>query len=222
MAFHHIPVMLREVLSALSPQPGQVFADGTLGGGGHSEEILKRLGDSGALYGIDRDQAAIDAASERLRAYPAFHAVHGNFHDVKELLPGVRLNGGLLDLGVSSYQLDTPGRGFSYHDDAPLDMRMDKSQGMTAADYVNSKGAPERTAVLCFAGERELYRAAVVIEIGAEEDYDTQAERVFNALRRVDSDAIDFVFARCPKPDGVGLAVVNRRGKAAAHRVVEV
>ncbi len=138
MAFHHIPVMLREVLSALSPQPGQVFADGTLGGGGHSEEILKRLGDSGALYGIDRDQAAIDAASERLRAYPAFHAVHGNFHDVKELLPGVRLNGGLLDLGVSSYQLDTPGRGFSYHDDAPLDMRMDKSQGMTAADYVNS------------------------------------------------------------------------------------
>ncbi len=138
MAFHHIPVLLSEVLAALDPKPGQVFADGTLGGGGHSEEILKRIGDTGVLYGIDRDLAAIDAATARLGKYPGFRAVHGNFHDVKELLPGVRLNGGLLDLGVSSFQLDTPDRGFSYHDDAPLDMRMDKSQGMTAADYVNT------------------------------------------------------------------------------------
>ena len=140
--FHHIPVLLGEVLEALNPQPGQVFADGTLGGGGHSEAILRRVGDSGALYGIDRDQAAIDAARLRLGGFPAFHAVHGNFHDVKALLPGVRLNDGLLDLGVSSHQLDTPGRGFSYHDDAPLDMRMDPSQGMTAAEYVNT--VPER------------------------------------------------------------------------------
>ena len=138
MAFHHIPVLLSEVMDALHPQPGQVFADGTLGGGGHSEEILKRIGDTGVLYGIDRDQAAIDAATARLGKYPGFRAVHGNFHDVKSLLPGVQLNGGLLDLGVSSFQLDTPDRGFSYHDDAPLDMRMDKSQGMTAADYVNT------------------------------------------------------------------------------------
>ena len=142
MAFHHIPVLLREVLSALDPRPGQAFADGTLGGGGHSEEILKRIGGEGVLYGIDRDEAAIAAATERLSAYPAFRAVHGNFHDVKELLPGVRLNGGLLDLGVSSFQLDTPDRGFSYHDDAPLDMRMDTSQGITAAEYVNT--VPER------------------------------------------------------------------------------
>ena len=138
MAFHHIPVLLNEVLAALDPQPGQVFADGTLGGGGHSEEILKRMGETGTLYGIDRDEAAIAAATERLKGYPGFHAVHGNFHDVKELLPGVSLNGGLLDLGVSSFQLDTPDRGFSYHEDAPLDMRMDTSRGMTAADYVNT------------------------------------------------------------------------------------
>jgi 16S rRNA (cytosine1402-N4)-methyltransferase len=137
MAFHHIPVLLREVLEYLQPQPGQVFADGTLGGGGHSEAILRAMGE-GALYGIDRDGAAIAAAQERLGGYPGFHAVHGNFHDVKALLPDIRLNGGLLDLGVSSYQIDTPERGFSYHEDAPLDMRMDASQGMTAADYVNT------------------------------------------------------------------------------------
>ena len=138
MAFHHIPVLLNEVLEALDPKPGQVFADGTLGGGGHSEAILRLLGETGTLYGIDRDPAAIAAAAERLKDFPGFHAIHGNFHDVKALLPGVSLNGGLLDLGVSSHQLDTPERGFSYHEDAPLDMRMDPSRGMTAADYVNT------------------------------------------------------------------------------------
>ena len=137
MTYHHVPVLLEEVLSALQPQRGEVFADGTLGGGGHSEAILRAMGE-GTLYGIDRDPAAIAAAAERLRVFPGFHALHGNFHDVKALLPGIKLHGGLLDLGVSSFQLDTPERGFSYHDDAPLDMRMDSSQGMTAADYVNT------------------------------------------------------------------------------------
>ena len=148
MAFHHIPVLLPKVLSALDPQPGQVFADGTLGGGGHSEAILQRIGDTGLLYGIDRDPAAIAAASRRLADYPAFHAVHGNFHEIKTLLPGVRLNGGLLDLGVSSHQLDTPERGFSYHEDAPLDMRMDTSRGVTAAEYVNTVPEAEFCRVL--------------------------------------------------------------------------
>lgn len=138
MEFHHVPVLLNEVMEYLAPQAGGVFADGTLGGGGHSAEILRAMGPTGTLYGIDRDEAAIVAASTRLGSYPGFHAVHGNFHDVKALLPGVCLNGGLLDLGVSSHQLDTPSRGFSYHEDAPLDMRMDPSQGMTAADYVNT------------------------------------------------------------------------------------
>lgn len=138
MEFHHVPVLLGEVMDYLAPKPGDVFADGTLGGGGHSEAILRAMGPGGTLYGIDRDEAAIAAATARLGDYPGFHPVHGNFHDVKALLPGVRLNGGLLDLGVSSYQLDTPDRGFSYHENAPLDMRMDPSQGMTAADYVNT------------------------------------------------------------------------------------
>jgi len=163
MAFHHVPVLLNEVLSALSPQPGEIFADGTLGGGGHSEEILKRLDGRGMLYGIDRDAAAIAAASERLGAYPNFRAVHGNFHDVKTLLPEARLNGGLLDLGVSSYQLDTPERGFSYHEDAPLDMRMDPSQGMTAADYVNTVSQQEFCRVLREYGDEKW--AARIAEI---------------------------------------------------------
>lgn len=148
MEFHHVPVLLDEALCALSPAAGQTFADGTLGGGGHSEAILRRIGEDGLLYGIDRDAAAIAAATARLSGYPGFHAVHGNFHDVKALLPGVSLDGGLLDLGVSSYQLDTPSRGFSYHENAPLDMRMDTSQGMTAAEYVNSVDEKEFARVL--------------------------------------------------------------------------
>ena len=163
MSFHHIPVLLNEVLEYLNPQPGETYADGTLGGGGHSEAILQAMGESGTLYGIDRDPAAIAAATERLKAFPGFHAVHGNFHDIKELLPGVQLNGGLLDLGVSSYQLDTPERGFSYHEDAPLDMRMDPSQGMTAADYVNTVSQQEFCRVLREYGDEKW--AARIAEI---------------------------------------------------------
>lgn len=137
MEFKHEPVLLHEVLEWLAPAPGGIYADGTLGGGGHSEEILKRIGESGQHYGIDRDEDALTAATERLRGYAAFHAIHGNFHDVCDLLPdGVMLDGGLLDLGVSSYQLDTPERGFSYHEEAPLDMRMDRSSGETAAEWL--------------------------------------------------------------------------------------
>ena len=126
MEFKHEPVLLNEVLQWLDPAPGGVFADGTLGGGGHSQRILERIGDSGALYGIDRDEDALRAATQRLQGFSTFHAIHGNFHDVNRLLPeGMLLDGGLLDLGVSSYQLDTPERGFSYHEDAPLEQALD-------------------------------------------------------------------------------------------------
>lgn len=156
--FHHIPVMLSEVLTWLEPRPGGVYCDGTLGGGGHSEKILEAAGDSGRLYGIDRDETAIAASSERLKRFPGFTAIHGNFHDAKALLTAAgapALDGALLDLGVSSPQLDTPERGFSYHEDAPLDMRMDRSRGMTAAELLNTLPEEEIAGIIRDYGEEK-------------------------------------------------------------------
>jgi 16S rRNA (cytosine1402-N4)-methyltransferase len=156
MEFHHEPVMLSEVLEWLAPKPGGIYADGTLGGGGHSEAILRLAGEGASLYGIDRDTSAIAAASRRLQGYPGFYPIHGNFHEAKELLAKVHaplLDGALLDLGVSSHQLDTPERGFSYHEDAPLDMRMDVTSGITAASWLNGVSQQELTRVLFEYGE---------------------------------------------------------------------
>lgn len=185
MEFHHVPVLLEEVLEYLQPGEGQVFADGTLGGGGHSEAILRAMGD-GTLYGIDRDAAAIKAASARLGAYPGFHALHGNFHDVKQLLPsGVLLNGGLLDLGVSSHQLDTPARGFSYHEDAPLDMRMDPSQGMTAAEYLNTVSEKDFCQALRDYGDEKW--AARIAQLLMEKRREKPLETTRDLVRVVDA-----------------------------------
>lgn len=143
--FHHIPILRDTVVSLLEPKRGGIFVDGTLGGGGHAEAVLEQLPQDGKLYGIDRDGAAIEAASARLARFSeAFTAIRGNFFDMKQLLAqqGVtEVDGILLDLGVSSYQLDTPERGFSYHEDAPLDMRMDSSAPFSAYDVVNGYSA---------------------------------------------------------------------------------
>ena len=180
MAFHHEPVMPREIIEYLRPAPGGVFADGTLGGGGHSALILEKMGE-GTLYGIDRDRAALEAATERLKGYPGFRAIHGNFHDVLSLLPeGTRLDGGLLDLGVSSYQIDTPERGFSFHEDAPLDMRMDTSSGVTAAQWLNTVDEKELTRCLYeYADEKWAARIArVLIERRAKKPLETTFDLV--------------------------------------------
>ena len=137
MEFVHEPVLLNEVLEWMDVKEDGVYADGTLGGGGHSGAMLRKSGGTARLFGIDRDLTAIAAASERLKEFPGFRALHGNFHDGKTLLEAADaplLDGVLLDLGVSSPQLDVGERGFSYHEDAPLDMRMDRSQGITAAE----------------------------------------------------------------------------------------
>ena len=151
-AFHHVPIMVREVTDLLQPERGGVFVDGTLGGGGHSEAILRLLPETGRLIGIDRDETALRAASERLSPFgDRFTAIHGNFFHMQSLLlqRGVtKVDGILLDLGVSSYQLDEPSRGFSYKAEAPLDMRMDQSAPLTAADVVN--GYPEKELIRIF------------------------------------------------------------------------
>ena len=136
--FHHLSVLLDECLDGLAIKPGGIYVDGTLGGGGHSSEIVKRL-ETGRLIGIDRDDDALKAAQGRIKS-DRFTALKGNFHDAKSLLQSIGVNsvdGVLLDLGVSSYQLDEASRGFSYHADAPLDMRMDRTQPLTAQTIVN-------------------------------------------------------------------------------------
>lgn len=183
--FHHVPVMLEEVLFWLSPRPGGVYADGTLGGGGHSNAILERIGEDGRLYGIDRDMNAIRAATERLKAFPGFTAVHGNFHDVKALLKGVALDGGLLDLGVSSPQLDNAERGFSYHENAYLDMRMDQTKGMTAAEWLNTVDEETfKNALYDFSDEKWAARIAKVL---VEKRKEKPIETTFDLVNVVDA-----------------------------------
>jgi 16S rRNA (cytosine1402-N4)-methyltransferase len=156
LQFAHEPVLLNECMESLAIRPDGVYVDGTLGGGGHSSNILMRLGEHGRLIGIDRDGDAIAAATARLNGDRRFTALRGNFHDVRALLGAIgieRIDGMLLDLGVSSYQLDEGSRGFSYHADAPLDMRMDRSQATSARTIVNEYSQQELARVIRDWGE---------------------------------------------------------------------
>lgn len=141
MAFKHTSVLLEETIEGLKIKPEGVYVDGTLGGGGHSREIARRLGENGRLIGIDQDEAAIKAAGERLAVFGGrVVIVRSNYCNTKAVLSDMgitEIDGMLLDLGVSSYQLDTGERGFSYRFDTPLDMRMDMRQSLTAKEIVN-------------------------------------------------------------------------------------
>ena len=164
--FHHVSVLYNEVMEWMNPVAGGVYVDGTLGGGGHTSGLLQLSNGEATVYGIDRDPAAIKAAGLRLKNYPNFHALHGNFHEVKSLLASVNakpLQGALLDLGVSSHQLDTASRGFSYHENAPLDMRMDTTQGQTAQEYLANITQAEFKRILLEYGEEKW--AARIAEI---------------------------------------------------------
>lgn len=163
MEFHHKSVLLDEVIENLCIKPDGIYVDGTLGGGGHSFEIAKRLTAGGRLIGIDQDADAVRAAKERLSPYQdRVTVVRSNFCQMQDVLSkaGVfGVDGILLDLGVSSYQLDTPGRGFSYQDaDAPLDMRMDDRGKLTAADIVGSYSQQELYRVIRDYGEDRFAR----------------------------------------------------------------
>ena len=139
MEFHHVPVLLDAVLESLDIKPDGIYVDGTVGGAGHASEIAKRLSSSGKLIGLDRDPDAVSVATQRLAPYPAV-VVQANYDEMAAVLDRMGIDcvdGILMDLGVSSHQLDTQSRGFSYHADAPLDMRMSR-EGMTAADILNT------------------------------------------------------------------------------------
>ncbi len=141
MVFKHYSVLLEETVDGLNIKPDGIYVDGTLGGGGHAYEVCSRLNDKGRFIGIDQDEAAIEAASARLRDFgERVTIVRSNYCDMRSRLQELgidKVDGIVLDLGVSSYQLDTAERGFSYRVDAPLDMRMDRRQEMTARDIVN-------------------------------------------------------------------------------------
>ncbi len=160
MGFEHTSVLLNETIRELNIRPGGTYVDGTIGGGGHSFEICKRLGDGGRLIGFDQDGDAIAAASERLREYEdRVTIIRSNFRYMKDELMKIGITGVegiLLDLGVSSYQLDTAERGFSYRQDARLDMRMDMRRELTAADVVNTYAQDDLFRVIKDYGEERF------------------------------------------------------------------
>ncbi len=159
MEFSHKPVLLRETIEALRIDPCGVYVDGTAGGGGHSEQIANRL-TSGRLVCIDQDPDAIEAVTQRLGGRPNVKIVRANYSEIKSILAAAGIsavNGVLLDIGVSSHQLDTAERGFSYHADAPLDMRMSR-EGETAAELVNQRSAEELAKIFFEYGEEKFSR----------------------------------------------------------------
>ena len=164
MEFKHIPVLLDESIEGLAIKPDGIYVDGTAGGAGHSLQIAKRL-ITGRLIAIDRDPDAVKVARERLYGYNAT-VVHGNFADVDKILSDLgtgKIDGMLLDLGVSSYQLDNADRGFSYHTDAELDMRMSR-EGLSARDVVNDYSYEELCRILFEYGE-ERYAKSIASNI---------------------------------------------------------
>jgi 16S rRNA (cytosine1402-N4)-methyltransferase len=158
MEFNHYSVLLNETIENLNIRPDGLYVDGTLGGGGHSYQIAKRLSEKGRLYGIDQDADAISAAGERLKEFEdRVTIIRSNYSNMKEELHALgveHVDGIILDLGVSSFQLDTPERGFTYRNaDAPLDMRMDDRQTMTAKDIVNEYSESELYRIIRDYGE---------------------------------------------------------------------
>ena len=181
MEFKHTSVLLDETIDNLNIRPDGIYVDGTLGGGGHSEAILKRL-TTGRLIGIDQDEDAIRAASARLSPFgDKLTVVRGNFEDMPAILDRLgidKVDGILLYLGVSSYQLDEADRGFSYMHDAPLDMRMDRRGAVTAADIVNSYRQEDLTRILRLYGEEKFAGriAARIVAVREERPITTTGE----------------------------------------------
>ncbi|MBR1813473.1 MAG: 16S rRNA (cytosine(1402)-N(4))-methyltransferase RsmH [Lachnospiraceae bacterium] len=161
--FRHVSVLLNETIEGLNIRPDGIYVDGTMGGAGHGSEICRRLSGRGRYIGIDQDADAIQAATERLKEFESrVTIVRSNYERFPEILAELeipKVDGVLLDLGVSSYQLDTPERGFSYREDAPLDMRMDQRESLTAADIVNGYSEKELARLIYDYGEDPAARS---------------------------------------------------------------
>ena len=161
MKFSHKPVLLNECIKGLNIKENGIYVDGTLGGAGHSKEILKKLSKQGLLIGIDRDEEALQVAKETLKQYNNVKYIHGNHDDIKEILTNLgieKVDGILLDLGVSSYQLDERNRGFSYLGENELDMRMDRTQKLTAKEVINNYKEEELANIIYEYGEEKFSR----------------------------------------------------------------
>ena len=159
MEFKHEPIMLMQCMEYLNIKPDGIYVDGTIGGAGHSSEIVKRLSEKGLLIGIDRDKEALAASQKRLANYSNVKYVWGRHEDLKSHLESLgisKIDGVLLDLGVSSYQIDEPSRGFSYTKNSSLDMRMNKEQELTAKDVVNSYSVEELERIFKEYGEEKF------------------------------------------------------------------
>ena len=167
MEFKHIPVLLNETIKGLNIKPDGIYVDGTIGGAGHSKKIIEKLSQKGLLIGIDRDEEALKAADKNLKEYKNYKLIHGNHDDIKTILEEIgiyKVDGILLDLGVSSYQLDEKERGFSYISNNKLDMRMDKSQTLTAYEVVN-KYKEEKLADIIYKYGEERYSKKIAKNI---------------------------------------------------------
>lgn len=183
MEFKHISVLLNECLDALSIKEEGIYVDCTLGGAGHSLAILKRLSKNGRLIGIDQDEDALKAAKEKLKDFNNVTYVHDNFYNIEAILEKLKIekvDGILMDLGVSSYQLDKAERGFSYMKDAPLDMRMDRSKGLSAYDVVNNYSEEQIIEVLRSYGEEKFSKriANFIVDRRKDKPIDTTLELV--------------------------------------------
>ena len=182
MEFKHKSVLLNETIDGLNIKPDGIYVDGTLGGGGHAYEVCRRLGEKGSIVGKDQDAAAIEAASARLKDFgEKVTIVRSNYCDMKSKLHELgidKVDGIVLDLGVSSYQLDTAERGFSYREDAPLDMRMDTRQKMTARDIVNDYTEADLYRVIRDYGEDKFAKniAKHIVQARAVKPVETTAE----------------------------------------------
>ena len=183
MEFKHKSVMLEECIQGLNIKPDGIYVDGTMGGAGHSTEIANRISKNGLLIGIDRDEEAICVAKERLKEFPNVEFVHDNHDNIKNILEKLEIpevDGILLDLGVSSYQLDERNRGFSYIGDGALDMRMDQSQKLTAKYVVNNYKEEDLARIIFEYGEERFSRpiAKKIVEHRKEKEIETTEELV--------------------------------------------